>query len=296
MSSVTVAGGTTATSRRTRQLRDTAVTIPFFAYLSVFLILPTIIVVVGAFQDRSGGFTLNGMRQLFTPATVEIFATTALLSFVSALIGAVVGAFAAYALSTVPITSPLRRVYTAVASVLAQFGGVMLAFAFISVLGKNGNLTRLLANAFDVTVPGGLLTSVPGLIIVYCYFQIPLMIIVFLPAVDGLRKEWSDATENLGGSTWTYWSRVAGPILLPSFLGSFLLLFANAFSAYATAAALISQRTIIVPMAIEGAIRNENNLNMVAYAQALATGMIVVIALVMTGYALLQRRTARWLR
>ncbi len=294
--SVTVAGGTTAPSRTVRKLRDAAVTIPFFGYLSVFLFLPTIIVVIGAFQDREGGFTLNGVSQLFTPATVEIFVTTAFLSFVSALIGAVVGAFAAYALSTVSITSPLRRIYTAVASVLAQFGGVMLAFAFISVLGKNGNFTRLMANAFDVTVPGGLLTSVPGLIIVYCYFQIPLMIIVFLPAVDGLRKEWHDATENLGGSTWTYWSRVAGPILLPSFLGSFLLLFANAFSAYATAAALISQRTIIVPMAIEGAIRNENNLNMVAYAQALATGMIVVIALVMTGYALLQRRTARWLR
>src|SRR5690606_16451596 len=130
---------------------------------------------------------------------------------------------AAYALSTVPLTSGLRRVYTAVSSVLAQFGGVMLAFAFISGLGKNGNFTRVMADAFGVAVPGDLLQTIPGLIIVYCYFQIPLMIIVFLPAVDGLRPEWRDATSNLGGSTWTFWARVAGPILAPAFLGSFLL-------------------------------------------------------------------------
>ncbi|HJE51997.1 MAG TPA: ABC transporter permease subunit [Tessaracoccus flavescens] len=281
-------------SRALRDLRNTAATIPFFAYLAVFLFLPTIIVIVGAFRNRAGEFTLDGISKLFTPATVRIFLTTGWLSFASALIGAVVGGVAAYALSTVPLNSTLRRVYTAVSSVLAQFGGVMLAFAFISVVGKNGNFTRLMADAFGVTIPGDLLQTVPGLIVVYCYFQIPLMIIVFLPAVDGLRKEWSDATANLGGSGWTYWTRVAGPILAPAFLGSFLLLFANAFSAYATAAALIAQKTIIVPMAIEGAIRNEQNTDMDSYAQALATGMIVVIAVVMALYALLQRRTARW--
>lgn len=291
-----VAGVTAPRSRAARTARDAAVTLPFFGYLAVFLLLPTIIVVVGAFRSRSGGFTLDGVARLFTPATAQIFLTTAWVSAASGLVGAVVGAVATYALSTVPLTSPLRRVYTAVSSVLAQFGGVMLAFAFISVLGKNGNLTRLLADAFGVAVPGDLLTSVTGLVIVYCYFQIPLMIIVFLPAVDGLRQEWRDATENLGGSVWTFWTRVAGPILLPSFLGSFLLLFANAFSAYATAAALISQKTIIVPMAIEGAIRNENDTGMDAYAQALATGMIFVVGLVMAGYAALQRRAGRWTR
>ncbi|MCG6567599.1 ABC transporter permease subunit [Tessaracoccus sp. ZS01] len=292
----TAAGVTAPRSRVARQVRDAAVTLPFFGYLVIFLFLPTIIVIIGAFRNRAGEFTLDGVAKLFTPATVQIFTTTAWLALASALIGAVVGGVAAYALATVPTTSPLHRVYTAVSSVLAQFGGVMLAFAFISVLGKNGNFTRLMAGSFGVTLPGDFLTSIPGLIVVYCYFQIPLMIIVFLPAVAGLRQEWRDATENLGGSGWTFWTRVAGPILAPSFLGSFLLLFANAFSAYATAAALISQKTIIVPMAIEGAIRNENNTDMDSYAQALAAGMIVVIAVVMGLYALLQKRTARWTR
>lgn len=287
---------TSPVARVVSSIRDGAATVPFFAYLGLFLFLPTLIVVFGAFRTREGAFTLEPMSKLFTPATAQIFLTTGWLSLASATIGALVGGAAAYALSLTSLTSPTRRIFTAVCSVLAQFGGVMLAFSFIAVLGKNGNLTRLMAGWFDVTIPGDFLASVPGLIVVYAYFQIPLMVIVFLPAVDGLQPQWRDATANLGGSTVTYWGKVALPILAPSFLGCFLLLFANAFSAYATAAALISQRTIIVPMAIEGAIRNENNTGMDAYAQALATGMIVVVSVVMGGYTLIQRRASRWMR
>lgn len=269
--------------------------VPFFLYTGIFLLLPTLLVVIGAFRDRERNFSLAGIQLVFSQQTLQIFWTTALLSFMTAAIGAVVGALASYALATSPEGSVLRRVYTALCSVLAQFGGVMLAFAFIALIGRNGTFTRLMRDVFETQVPGGFLSSLPGLVLVYCYFQIPLMVIVFLPALDGLRPQWREANESFGGGTWTYWSKIAGPLLAPSFFGSFLLLFANAFSAYATAAALISQQNIIVPMAIEGALRNENSPGMDSYAQALALGMIVVVAIVMIAYALLQKRTSRWL-
>ncbi|MDO5682735.1 MAG: ABC transporter permease subunit [Propionibacteriaceae bacterium] len=269
-------------------------TLPFFAYTGIFLVLPTLLVVVGAFRSREGAFTLNGLEQLVSPRTITIFVNSLWLSVATALIGAILGALVAYALSTAPPNSIGRRVVTAFCSVLAQFGGVMLAFAFIATFGINGMLTRLLKEWADFTVNGAFLSTLPGVAMVYLYFQIPLMVIVFLPALDGLRVQWREATENLGGSTWTYWRRVAGPILFPSFLGSLLLLFANSFSAFATAAALISQQTLIVPMEIESALRNENDLGMDAYAQALALGMIIVVALVMWAYAALQKRAARW--
>ena len=68
--------------------------------------------------------------------------------------------------------------------------------------------------------------------------SIPLMVLVTLPAIDGLKPSWREASSNLGGTTWTYWRRVGLPVLAPSLLGGFLLLFANSFSAYATAYAL----------------------------------------------------------
>ncbi|HHU39750.1 MAG TPA: ABC transporter permease [Propionibacterium sp.] len=294
MTTQPLTGRDATASRPARRWLAHAGTLPFFAYTGVFLILPTLLVVVGAFRSREGAFTLNGLEQLLSPRTLTIFANSLVLSAVTAVVGAVLGALIAYALATAPSGSMGRRLFTAFCSVVAQFGGVMLAFAFIATFGINGLLTRLLQDWAGYTVNGQFLSTLPGVAVVYAYFQIPLMVIVFLPALDGLRVQWREATENLGGSTWTYWSRVAGPILAPSFLGSLLLLFANSFSAFATAAALISQQTLIVPMEIESALRNENDLGMDAYAQALALGMIVVVALVMWAYAALQKRAARW--
>ncbi|MHB1063576.1 MAG: ABC transporter permease, partial [Georgenia sp.] len=182
--------------------------------------------------------------------------------------------------------------------VLAQFGGVMLAFAFIATIGIQGLVTQWLLVSFGVDIfgDGVWLYQVPGLLLPYLYFQVPLMVITFMPAMEGLKPQWAEANATLGGSRWTYWSRIAGPILLPSFLGSVLLLFANAFSSYATAAALISQGAQIVPLQIRAALVSETVLGRENMAGALALGMVVVMVVVMGAYSVLQRRTARWQR
>ena len=187
---------------------------------------------------------------------------------------------------------------TSAAGVLAQFGGVTLAFAFLATIGFEGLVTIFLRDTFgvDVLSGGAWIFELPGLVLVYSYFQIPLMVIVFLPALDGLRPQWREASESLGGTSWTYLRHVAGPILLPAFLGSLLLLFANAFSAYATAAALISQGASIVPLQIRALQTSEVLLGQQNLGKALGLGMVVVVAVVMALYAVLQRRTSRWLR
>ena len=138
------------------------------------------------------------------------------------------------------------------------------------------------------------LSSLPGLVTIYCYFQIPLMIIIFLPAVDSIRPQWREACESLGGNTFQYWTRVACPILAPRFISAFLLLFASAFSAYATAAALFSQRSILVPLMIQGAMRNELDPNQQGFAQVLAFAMIIVVAIVMLLSHAVEKRAGRW--
>ena len=185
---------------------------------------------------------------------------------------------------------------TSVCGVLAQFGGVMLAFAFVATVGLQGFVTVFLQNHAGLDIGGVWVYSLKGLAVVYLYFQVPLMVIVFLPAVDGLRPQWWEASRSLGASTWQYWRYVAGPLLTPAFLGSTLLLFANAFSAYATAAALVSQGSPIVPLQIRGALSSEVVLGQANLGKALALGMVVVVGIVMVAFALLQRRTARWLR
>lgn len=175
-------------SAHKRELGTFAVSIPFFTYTACFLLAPTAIVVIGAFQAADGGFTIANFAKLFEANTIAAFATSILVSLASAVIGAIVGALASYAL--VIGSKPnglLRRMISAISSVLAQFGGVMLAFAFIATIGINGMGTVLIKQLTGLTVNPNWLSSLPGLITIYCYFQIPLMIIIFLPAVDSIR-------------------------------------------------------------------------------------------------------------
>lgn len=281
------------------RLRGTALlgTVPFFAYVMIFLIIPTLVVVIGAFAGDDGGFSLGNVKALGQAYVLDAFGRSILLSTVSALIGAVLGALLAYALVTAKPGGALRRVVTAASGVLAQFGGVTLAFAFLATIGLSGFVTVWLKDHLNIDLyAGGVwLFELPGLMLVYTYFQIPLMVIVFLPALDGIRPQWREAAESLGGTTWQYWTRVAAPLLAPAFLGSALLLFANAFSAYATAAALVSQGNPIVPLQIRSALTSEVVLGQANLGKAMALGMVVVVGIVMALYTLLQRRTAKWL-
>jgi putative spermidine/putrescine transport system permease protein len=261
-------------------------TLPFLAYVGVFLLWPTGIVVFDAFKNKTGQFTWSGLTTLGGAAERGYFIGSFKLSLISAVIGAVFGAILAYAVASGNPDGVIRRLYLSASGVLAQFGGVTLAFAFLVLIGPVG---LLLHASWYYSFPW-------GITVIYAYFQIPLMVLVFLPAIDGLKVQWREASESLGSSAWQYWRYIGGPLLLPAFLGALLLLFANALSAFATIQAWENQIAYTVPQQIQTSMSSEVGLANVNYADALALGMVILVAIVMTGYALLQRRAARWLR
>jgi putative spermidine/putrescine transport system permease protein len=262
-------------------------TVPFLGYVGVFLLLPTAIVIWNSVRNTTGGFAFANLKVLGNSAVRTYFVGSVELSALSAVIGAVLGAILAYAIAAGNPDGIVRRISLAGSGVLAQFGGVTLAFAFFAALGPTSGF--LLHASWYYDFPG-------GITLIYAYFQIPLMVLVFLPAVDGLKVQWREASESLGGSAWHYWRYVGGPLLAPAFIGATLLLFANALSAYATIQAWENQIAYTVPQQIYIAINSEVGLSNVNYADVLALGMVVLVAIIMTGYALLQRRAARWLR
>ena len=271
---------------------------PFAFYVVVFLAIPTLVAVGSGFLDENGRFTWSNITGLAEPAIAGSFFGAFWLSAVTAIVGAIAGAALCFAMLQSRPGGVTRSLVDSASSVLAQFGGVMLAFAFIATIGAQGLVTVLLRNQFHINIyeNGVWLYTVPGLLLPYLSFQIPLMVITFLPALEGLRPQWLEATATLGGSRWTYWTRVGGPILLPSFLGSLLLLFANAFSSYATAAALVGQANNIFSLQIRQALISETVLGRANLAGSMALGMLVVMIVVMLAYSALVRRTARWQR
>ena len=270
---------------------------PFAAYVLLFLAVPAVIAIGSGFFDGSGAFTFANLAAFADPSVLRAFGGSFGLSAASAVIGAVLGAVVCWALSALRPDGLVRSMIDSAASVLAQFGGVMLAFAFIATIGVQGLVTTWLVTVFhvDLNADGAFLYTVPGLVIPYVYFQVPLMVLTFMPALEGVKAQWGEAAATLGASRLTYWRRIALPVLAPAFWGSLLLLFANGFSSFATAAALISQGGI-VPLTIRTQLTSETLAGLQNVAGVLAFGMVVVMAVVMGAYSLLQRRAARWQR
>jgi putative spermidine/putrescine transport system permease protein len=271
--------------------------VPFFAYATAFLLLPAGVVLVGAFKGKNGFTTANISEVINTPQYIHAFRTSIEISLVTALIGGILGLLMAYAAVRAGTPRFLRHGLTTFSGVAANFAGVPLAFAFIATLGSLGIVTKFLNDHFGISIyqHGFSLFTFTGVSIVYLYFQIPLMILVIAPAVEGLRTEWREASANLGGSSFQYWRHIGIPVLLPSILGAMILLFGNSFAAYATAYALTGGAVNLVPVIIGQNIGGDV-LSNPHLSEALAFGMIVVIAVSMVLYALVQRRASRWMR
>ncbi len=270
---------------------------PFIAFALLFLILPTLQIVVGAFQTPDGGFTLENLRGLFTPSIMASYWISIKISVASALLGCLIGFAVAAAVTLGGLPAGVRGPLLTFSGVASNFAGVPLAFAFLATLGRVGLVTILLRDWFGINIyaMGFNILSFWGLTIVYLFFQIPLMILIITPALDGLKREWREAADILGASGWQYWRMVALPILFPSLLGTFALLFANSFGAVATAIALTGSSLSIVPIVLFAQIRGDvlGNPNL---GYALAFGMIVITAIANFVYIWLRARSERWLR
>jgi putative spermidine/putrescine transport system permease protein len=270
--------------------------VPFFLFAFLFLLLPAITIVVGAFRGADGGFTFDNIIGLNTSTIRNAYWVSIQVSFWSALLGCSIGfaMAAATVLGGLPrfIRSPLLT-FSGVAS---NFAGLPLAFAFIATIGPAGLITVWLRTEFGINLraaTGFNLFSTTGLIATYLFFQVPLMILIITPALDALKREWREAAEILGATGFQYWRMVALPILLPSLLGTFALLFANSFGAVATAFALAGPQLNIAPILLFSQIRGDV-LGSPGLGYALAFGMIVITGLANAVYLWLRARTERW--
>ena len=286
-----------ALRRRRRFTWDWLGLIPFFLFAILFLFLPSVSLFIGAFQDRSGSFTLQNILDLTRPPIPQSYWLSIRISAVTAIAGGLLGMLIAYSVTIGGLSRWLRSSTMTFSGVASNFAGVPLAFAFISTLGRTGFVTVLLRDVFgwNIYASGFNLYSFAGLSLTYLFFQFPLMILIMAPALDGLKREWREAAENLGATPREYWRMVALPILMPSLLGGMILLFGNAFGAYDPAYALTGGSLNLVTIQIGAQIRGDV-LNNPGLGYAMALGMVVVMAVSITLYTILQRRAERWLR
>ena len=268
--------------------------LPFLLIFAFFFIYPITKLIYVSFMSNENTFTFGNYQTAFTQPYSTGFINSIKIAFFSALITALPGAIAAYFIETRG-PSKLKRSLAMMSGVLANTGGVPLAFMFTAAIGIQGSLTKILKYfGFDIYAGTFSLGTFTGILIVYLYFQLPLMIIVFSPAITSVRREWVEAAKNLGASQFNYWYRIGFPLLLPSFIASFLLLFASGFSAYATANALTVGNLPLTPLQIGGLLDGNVSAAQLNLGKALSVVMVLISALAVIPYLIIQRKAARW--
>ena len=268
--------------------------LPLFIYMGVFFFFPLSAVFRESFRDNLGHWSLVNFTAIVQNPYRLAFINSIKLGVISALTAALPGAVFAYIIETRG-SEKLKRLVSSLAGVIANTGGVPLAFMFIATFGAEGSTTLVLKRlGWDLYSGNFTLFSFTGIVITYLYFQIPLMVIVFSPAVHGLRKEWREASQSLGATTLQFWRKIGLPLLFPSFTASFLLLFASGFAAYATARAMTVGNVALVPLQIGNLVDGNVQINQMNVGKSLAVGMIVISALAMIPYFVIQRRTRKW--
>lgn len=270
--------------------------LPFALFALAFMVLPTAGILLGSFQDAQGAFTLENLRHLLTPDILACYAISLKISLVTALAGTVFGFLLAYSVTMGGLPRTFRPLLVTFSGVASNFSGVPLSFAFIATLGRVGLVTTLADRVFGVRIyaHGFNLYGFYGLSLTYLYFQLPLMVLIITPALDRMKREWWEASQSLGASRTRYWLHVGLPVMAPSLLSALILLFGNAFGAYATAYALTGGLLNLVPIVIgaqiQGDVLHDPNL-----AYALALGMVVVMAACALLNTLVRRSVSRWL-
>ncbi|WP_327236736.1 ABC transporter permease subunit [Streptomyces sp. NBC_01317] len=287
-------GAADGTRRRRRAPRAWLGTLPLLVFAGLCFGLPVGALLYGAVTHKEPGratsLTGENITTTLQGPYLNSLAGSVELSALTALVGTVLGMLIAQAVVT-SRGGALRESVLTASGVLANFGGIPLAFAFVATLGISGVVTQLV----HLDSLGWNLYSFTGLSVIYLYFLVPLMVLISVPALDGLRPQWREAAQNAGATDGQFWRHVGLPVLAPTLLGGFVLLFGSAFAAYATAAALVGGSVPLVTLKIADALSGNVQVGQENVALALSLDMIVIAGLVMAVYLPLQRRSTRWL-
>lgn len=250
--------------------------LPFLLVAFLYEIIPLIMVIINSFHpDAGGSLTLENYQTVFSKLLYKKAIINSIkISLTSAVIGIVIAFLGARAAHQ--SKGKLHSVFMSILNMVSNFAGVPLAFAYMILLGNAGIMVRLGTTLGIDALANYNLYTTSGMSLIYVYFQIPLSTLLLIPSFEGIRKEWNEASTLLGASQTSFWTRIGIPVLMPSILGTFSVLFANALAAYATVYALMMNNISLLPVQIAGCFVGE-----VTIRKGLGGALSVVMMVIM---------------
>jgi putative spermidine/putrescine transport system permease protein len=132
----------------------------------------------------------------------------------------------------------------------------------------------------------------------YEYTNVPLFVLLTIPAMSILRDDWWEAAQTAAASRLVFWRRIGGPILAPFLTAGWLLIFTWTLGIYGIAYGLAGQSGAtavhLITLQIGSALQSDVLLGP-GRAAILAVVLMIFATTSLVLYRIILRRAMRWL-
>ncbi|MCT4542554.1 MAG: ABC transporter permease [Vallitalea sp.] len=218
--------------------------IPGLIIIIAFLFIPLIYTIGTTFKGETG-FTFERYVNFFKDGYfVKIFNRTLRIALITAIISMILGMPVAYYISRTK--KSVRGIFIACTVFPLLTNSVVRSFAWMTILGKNGVINKLLLNLNIIEKPLKLLYTESAIIIGTVYLFLPLMVVSLVGVMENIEGDLIEAAESLGASKIKAFFKVIFPLSVPGLIVGSVLVFTGAFTAYTTPQLLGGNKNIVL--------------------------------------------------
>ena len=217
--------------------------VPYVGWMTLFVVVPIIMVVIYAFATAEGGVTLENFSSMGTYASV--FTRSFWLALLATLICLLIGYPAAYFISR---EGPrFQRIAMMLIMLPMWMNFLLRTYSWMSVLENNGLLNQLFRNIGLISLYNGIaglfgrapvdhfqMIGTPGAVVLgMVYNYLPFMILPIYSVIEKMDRSLLEAAQDLGAGSARVFRKVILPLSLPGVLSGVTMVFVPSVSTFA---------------------------------------------------------------
>ena len=231
--------------------------IPYVIWMALFVVAPIVLVVVYAFSNDLGGFTLENFSRMGTYAVV--FGRSFKLALIATFICLLIGYPVSYAMSREG--EKFQRAAMVLIMLPMWINFLLRTYSWMSILENNGllnqvfqktGLLRLYNGLFGTNLDYFPMMNTQGAVVLgMVYNYLPFMILPIYSVIEKLDGSLLEAARDLGANSARVFLRVILPLSLPGVLSGVTMVFVPSVSTFAISKLLGGSNELLLGDLIE---------------------------------------------
>lgn len=247
--------------------------IPYYLWIVLFVIIPVFLLVFQAFRGLDGSFTLANIQTYFTS---RVYLAMTIQSFIYAFLITALTLLISYPAAYFLTRTQHKQLWLLVLILPTWMNILLKTYAFIGLLSQTGEVNQLL-EAIGLGAQPLLFTRL-SFLIVATYIEIPFMLLPVFNALNDIDPSLLKASRDLGADEWRTFKSVIFPLSLSGVRSGIQVVFIPSLSLFMLTRLIAGNRVITLGTAIEQSFLVTQNWGM---GSTMGLVLIVIMFLVM---------------